>query len=317
MTIYLDEARVRELLDMPTAIHAVERVLRAHALAEAVDVPRQRTRIAGAMLHMLQGAVPADHVLGFKTYTTTREGARFWVHLFDSASGRPLAVIEADYLGMMRTGAAAAIAARELAAKRAPVAAVIGAGWQARSQIAGLCAVRPIEEVRVFARRRPALEAFCSEMRELVSCRIEPAASAEQAVAGAAIVATITNATDPVLRGEWLAEGCHVNAAGSNALTRRELDAEVFRRAALVCVDSREVALRESGDLLPVLERGRINERSMVELGEILAGQRAGRQGEHDITVFESQGMAVQDLAVAAEVLRRAGERSVGEALPW
>lgn len=317
MAIFLNEQQVADLLDMPTTIVAVERAMRDHATGAAVDVPRQRTRIPGAVLHMLQGACPANGVIGFKAYTTTRSGARFWLHLFDAASGAALAVVEADHLGMMRTGATGGIAAKLLARPDARVAAVIGAGWQARGQIEGLCSTCKLDAVRVYSRRTERLAEFCRDMGSRVSCPVVPAISAADAVEGADIVVTVTNASDPVLQGAWLAPGAHVNAAGSNAFTRRELDAEVFARAGLVCVDSREVALRESGDLLPVLERGRISERRLVEIGELIAGLRPGRSSASQITVFESQGMAIQDLSVGAAVLQLATQRGVGTELPF
>lgn len=317
MAIFLTEQEVGRLLDMRTAIDAVERIMPAHAAGTAIDVPRQRTRVFGAMMHMLQGAIPGEDLLGYKTYTTTREGARFWLHLFDAKSGRALAIIEADLLGMMRTGATGAVAARELARKDARVAAIIGAGWQARGQLEALCITHRLDELRVHARNPDRLHEFCREMGERVASPVRAIGSAREAVDGADIVVTVTTSREPVLEGAWLAPGVHINAAGSNALTRRELDAGVFKRADLVCVDSREVALREAGDLLPLLESGRLGERALVELGEILAGFRAGRSAADQITVFESQGMAVQDLAVGAEVLRRAQREGVGTELPF
>ena len=317
MAIYLDEEQVREVLDMPMALAAVEAAMRAHARGEAVDVPRHRTRIPGAMLHMLQGAWGAAGVIGYKAYTTTREGARFWLHLFDSASGQALAIIAADYLGMMRTGAAGGVAARALAREGSRVAGVIGAGWQARGQIEALSAVFELDEIRVFARRPSQRETFCREMQARVPCRLTAVDSAQAAVDGADIVVTITNASEPVIEGGWLSAGTHINAAGSNALSRRELGADVLKRAALVCVDSRDVAVREAGDLAPAFERGRLTARGIVELGEVLEGFRGGRTDDAQTTLFESQGMAVQDLALGAEILRLASERGLGTELPF
>ena len=317
MAIYLDENDVKSLLSMPLALEAVEDAHRAHALGRAVDVPRQRTRLPGSMLHILQGALPERGVIGYKAYTTSRAGMRFQVHLFDAQDGRPLAVIAADYLGMVRTGAAGGIAAKWLAREDASVLGVIGAGWQARSQIEAVCAVRPIRLVKVYARRREKLEAFCGEMAARLSCEVRPVGSAAEAAAGSDIVTTITTSATPVLEGDWLDPGVHVNAAGSNALIRRELDEAAVRKADLVCVDSRAVAIRECGDLLPLIEKGRIHEGQLVEIGEVVAGLRPGRTDAGQVTLFESHGMAIQDLAVGQRLFAMATERGVGTRLPW
>jgi ornithine cyclodeaminase len=317
VAIYLDEDDVRRLLTMPLALEAVEDAHRAHAQGRAVDVPRQRTRLPGATLHILQGALPEQGILGYKAYTASRAGTRFRVHLFDARDGSPLAVIAADYLGTVRTGAAGGIAAKWLAREDASVLGVIGAGWQARSQIEAACAVRPIRLVKVFARNPEKLETFCAEMAARLSCEVRPARGAAEAAAGSDIVTTITTSATPVLHGEWLAPGVHVNAAGSNALNRRELDEAAIRKADLVCVDSRAVALRECGDLLPVLEKGRMHEGQLVEIGEVVAGMRQGRTGSAQITLFESHGMAIQDLAVARRLVAMAREQNLGRSLPW
>ena len=317
MAIFISESDVARLIDMPLAIDAVESAHRDLALGLAQDIPRVRSRTPQTVLHLLQGAYPAAGVVGYKAYTSNRSGNRFLVHLFDIASGAPVAVIEANHLGMMRTGAAGGVASKWLARRDAQILGVIGAGFQARSQIEAVCAVRPIKTVRVFARRAAELAAFCREMSVRVGRPVLPAHSPQAAVEGADIVCTITTSAMPVLEAEWLAEGVHINAAGSNSLIRRELDEATLRRASLICVDTRDTAIKEAGDLAPLIEKGRTQPGQWVELGEVIAGMRAGRRREADITVFESQGLAVQDLAVAAHVLARAQAQGVGLPLPW
>lgn len=312
MALYLTEADVRELLTMDVALEAVEAAHRAHALGRAVDVPRQRTRIPTAALHILQGALTDAGVFGYKAYTTSRAGARFLVHLFDAASAAPLAVIEADTLGMMRTGAAGGVAAKWLARADADEAGVFGCGWQAGSQVEALCRVRAMRRIRVFSRSEEKRRAFCEQMSRRLGVEMVPVATAIEAVRDVGIVVTITTASAPLFEGDWLEAGAHVTAAGSNALIRREIDERTVLRAACVCVDSRATALREAGDLLPALEKGRLAEGQMVELGELIAGVRPGRRTAEDITLFESQGMAIQDLAVAHRVLLAARERGLG-----
>ena len=144
MALYLREEEIRRVLTMPVAIEAVESAHRSHALGLAQDIPRNRVRTPKSALHLLQGGLTPEGVVGYKAYTTSREANRFLVHLFDAAHGRPLAVMEADFLGMMRTGAASGVAARWLARPEARVAGVFGAGWQAQGQIEALCTVRKL-----------------------------------------------------------------------------------------------------------------------------------------------------------------------------
>lgn len=317
MALYLTEDDVRRLLTMADALSAVEDVHRWHATGEAIDTPRARSRTPTSALHMLHGAVMPLGVMGYKSYTTSREAARFWVHLFDVATGRPLAVLEADYLGMMRTGATGGLAARVLAREDTRRALVFGAGWQAQSQIEALCAVREVEELRVAARKRDKLERFCAEQSQRLGRPVLPADDVEAEVRSADLIVTITTASDPLFDGRWLKDGTHVTAAGSNALIRREIDEATIRRAGVVAVDARATALRESGDLLPALEKGRLNEYGLVELGELLTGMRPGRRDQTQVTLFESQGMAIQDLALAARVFDKARVAGLGQALPY
>jgi ornithine cyclodeaminase len=237
--------------------------------------------------------------------------------LFDAANGCLLAVIAADRLGMMRTGAAGGVAAKWLVREDAQVAGVFGAGWQARGQIEALCRVRPIRRVKVHSRDAAKRESFCAEMSATLGVEVVPVATAEETVRGSDVVVTITSAATPLFDSAWIEPGCHINAAGSNALIRREIDEKTVARAGLVCVDSRATAVREAGDLQPVLEKGRLHEGQLVELGEIIAGSRPGRASPEQVTLFESQGMAIQDIALARRLFALATERGLGQALPF
>jgi ornithine cyclodeaminase len=232
------------------------------------------------------------------------------------ASGQLLAVIEADTMGMIRTGAASGIAARCLARPDARVAGVFGAGWQAEGHVRAICAALPLERIKVFSRNREKLQVFCQRMSETTGVAVVPAASAEETVRGSDLVGTVTTATQPLFDAEWLAPGTHINAAGSNALIRQELSEATLRRCALIAVDAVPTALAEAGDLLPLLEKGRLHARQLVELGDILTGKHTGRTSAEQITVFESQGMAIQDLAVALRVVAAARARGLGVELP-
>jgi alanine dehydrogenase len=312
MALLLREADVEQLLDMQTTLDLVERVHREYSTGNAIDIPRERTRLPKAALHILQGAVPSAGVFGYKAYTSSREGVRFLVYLFDAERGNLDAIVEANLLGMARTGAAGGVAARWLARDDARVAGVFGAGWQARGQIEALAAVRKLERVKVYSRTPDKLARFCDRMRERLSLDVVPAASPEETVRGSDIVVTITTAASPVFSAEWLAPGTHVTAAGSNSILRREIDEKTVLMSSPVVVDSRATALKEAGDLLPALEKGRLHAGALTELGEVIAGLRPGRTAPDQITLFESQGMAIQDLIIAADLVKRARAGGLG-----
>jgi len=316
MALFLSEADVKQVLTMEMALEGVESAHRDLSLGQALDTPRARSRLPQTALHILQGALPAQGVLGYKAYTSNRSGNRFLVHLFDAASGRLQAVIESDYLGMIRTGATSGLAARWLARPDTKVAGIFGAGWQAEGHVRAICAALPLEQVKVFSRKADKLQAFCQRLSAQTGVAVVPAASAEETVRGSDLLGTVTTAALPLFDAEWLEPGTHINAAGSNALIRQELSEATLKRCDLIAVDSVPTALAEAGDLLPLLEKGRLHPRQMVELGEVIIGRHAGRSNNEQITVFESQGMAIQDLAVALRVLQAAEAQGLGSPLP-
>lgn len=315
MARYLSEKDVRSLLTVEMALEAVESAHRDLAQGHAVDVPRARSRLPQTVLHILQGALPAQGVIGYKAYTSNRSGNRFLVHLFDAATGALLGVLEADYLGMMRTGAASAVASRYLARPESTVAGIFGSGWQAEGHIRALCAVRPIQQVKVCARDATKLHAFCARLQEEIGVEITPCCP-EETVRESDIVGTVTTAASPLFLDAWLKPGVHLNGAGSNALNRQEISETVIRRCALVVVDSIPTALAEAGDLLPLFEKGRLHARQLVELGDVMMGRHRGRMDGQVTTLFESQGLAIQDLALAKRLLDAAEARGLGQAWP-
>lgn len=313
MALFLRESDVEQLLTMQTTLELVERVHREYSTGNAIDVPRERTRLPKAALHILQGAVPSAGVFGYKAYTSSREGIRFLVYMFNAERGNLEAIVEANHLGMMRTGAAGGVAAKWLARADAKVAGIFGSGWQAQGQLEALAAVRSLERVKVFSRTAEKVAKFCDRMGKKLSLQVTPAASPEDAVRASDIVVTITTSATPVFSGEWLAPGTHVNAAGSNSLLRREIDETTVNKSGVIVVDSRPSALKEAGDLLPSLEKGRLHAGALTELGEVIASIRPGRVNAEQISLFESQGMAMQDLIIAAEITRLARAKGMGQ----
>ncbi len=310
--LYIKEDEAGRLLSMDDALRAVEAAFRELGTGTAVNIPRSRVRLPGHTLHVMSGGISELNLTGLKAYTTTRHGAKFVVLLFDADTGDPVAAIEADRLGQIRTGAASGVATKYMAREDAAVVGVIGTGWQARSQLAAVCGVREVTHVKAFGRDRTRKEAYCRDMSEALGVPVQPADSARSCVEDADVVITVTNSAQPVLEGAWLAAGTHVNAAGSNALVRSEIDMETVRRARVVAVDSREQARLECGDLLEPVEKGLLHWDRVHELADVVAGHVAGRIDPADITIFESQGLAVEDVAVAAVVCERAKAEGAG-----
>lgn len=316
MVRYLREDDIKQLLTMSEALAWTGRSLRDRALGEAIDVPRVRTHIPQGIQHVLQAAAPKLGYIGFKYYYTRPTGKTFYVHLIDVESAKLQAIIEAVWMSMVRTGAASGIATDALAGPDASVVGQIGAGFQGMGQLEAVCAVRKISRAKVYARNRDKLEAFCSTMSRKLGLPVEPAASAQDAVRGSHVVNVITKSATPVLQGAWLEPGQHVNAAGSNALNRAEIDEQAVERCALVTVDARGTAQAECGDVYPLVKRGALKWDELTEIGDVLAGKAQGRRSPQDITLYESHGMGVQDLYVGAHMLALARERNVGVDLP-
>ncbi len=295
---------MREALPMPDALAAVERVFGELGRGAAQNRPRQRVRAGGRMLHAMSAASDGAGLLGLKAYCTGRDGASFLMVVFDAGSGEPVALIEADALGQIRTGAATGVAARWLAPEGASRLGMIGCGRQARTQLAALACVRPVEEARVFCRNPEARERFAREMSDELGIPVLPAESAESAVREKDLVVAVTSAREPVVFGDWLAPGAFVAAAGGNSLKRRELDEDAIRRAGRIVVDDRDQARIECGDLVALVEAGELRWDDVETLGEVVAAGRGPAPGG---ALFESQGIAAEDMAVAALVLERTG----------
>jgi alanine dehydrogenase len=304
--LYLTEQDVAELLSPADALEAIEACFGRMAAGVVENRPRYRLGLEEGALAVMAAA---DLELGFagaKVYAGFREGARFVVLLFSADSPELVAVLDADKLGQLRTGAASGVAAKHLAKGSARSLGVIGCGWQAASQVACIRAALPdLERVVVYCRSEERLRAFCKEHDA------EPGES-HQDPAGCDVVVTVTTSRDPVLRGEWLRSGALVCAVGANDGRRRELDNVVLERAAFVCCDSLEDAKLESGDLIEPVESGVLDWLEVHELQEVVAGELAGRQSHEDVVVFKSNGLAAWDVALAAAAVVRARAAGVG-----
>lgn len=317
MALYLTEKEVTELLTMTDTLAAVESVFKLQASGDATNESRRRVRAQGSTLMTMSGAVSNfgefKGLLGLKAYTVARSGARFYVSLFDAITGELLAFIEADKLGQMRTGAASGVATKYLAREGAKTVGVYGTGWQATSQLEAVCAVRQIEEVKVYSRKPENRERFCQQMTtELGLTNIHPVET-PQAAAGADIIITITSSREPVVLGEWLKPGTHINAAGGNSILRREFDDDTIKRASFIAVDSLDQSKMESGEFVTAVEKGLLTWERVKELRHVVSGQMRGREHAEQITLFKSLGLAIEDVAAAAVVYQKAKEQQAGK----
>ncbi len=316
MTLFLTEGEVEGLLDMRSALDAVEEILRQHAEGRATNRARRRVALPGSGLNVMFAGAPEIEALGLKAYTVARAGARFYTMLFDPETGELLSVMQSDKLGQVRTGAASGIATKHLAREDASSLGIYGAGWQAEAQLEAIAAVKKLDRVIVHSRTVESRKAFAEKMGERLGLEVETTHAPEEPAAQD-IVVTVTSSKEPVLRGEWLKPGAHVNAAGSNFLFKTEIDRDVVKRSSLVTIDSREELGLEAGNLLQGIETGTVLPEAIRELGQVVVGQIKGRQNPEDITLFASQGLALEDLAAARLVYDRALEQGVGREIDF
>jgi alanine dehydrogenase len=317
MTLLLTEADVRSLLTMPIALEIVEESLRQQGNGQLVLHPRRRVKLPdNALLHYMAAADPVRGYIGMKIYTVARGIARFVVPLFRSTTGEMAALIEADALGQIRTGAASGVATKYLANANARTACIIGTGYQARTQLEAVAAVRRLECVRAFGRDPERRANFCREMTERIGIAVEPTNSGEEAARGAEIIITATSATKVVLEGAWVAPGMHINAMGANWPQKRELDTASVACASKVVVDSIEQSKMEAGDLIQAFGEDQSRWDAVQELSQIVAGKAPGRSSADQITLFKSNGIATWDLAAAVRVYEMAVPRGMGKTIP-
>jgi len=314
MKLYFSEQDVLACLPMSKAVELVEHAFRQLADGSAINHPRRRVILpTGSVLHYMAAGTP-DY-FGLKAYSVNpKTGAHFEVLLYRSADGLPLATLAANHLGQIRTGAASGVATKFLARPEATVAAIIGSGFQAGTQLEAVANVRRLKEVRVWSRDPEKRAEFARRCTEKFGLNIRVTETARECVEGADIVVTATNSKEPVLSSDWISPGTHINAAGSNWAERRELPTGlILGKSTLVAVDSIEVAKIESGDILIPLRETNGSSFVGVELSEIITGKRPGRTAADQITIFKSNGLAVEDIAAAGYVYEEALKRGLGQ----
>jgi ornithine cyclodeaminase/alanine dehydrogenase-like protein (mu-crystallin family) len=317
MTLHISEAEVRSVFSMSLALECVEEISRRQSTGEVVVHPRRRFELQkGGFFHYMAAADYRSGHVGMKQYTYVRGQLKFLVPLYDMATGDLLALIEADYLGQLRTGAASGIATKYLARENARTAAIIGTGGQARTQLEAVAAVRGLASAQVYGRDLERREAFAKEMSQRLGISVAAASSAAEAVRGADIVCTATTSASPVVTGADLSSGAHVNAIGANHAHKRELDDEAIKKAEVIFVDSIEQSRQEAGDLILGFHGDETRWGSTQELAQLVGGKIRGRTDESQITLFKSNGIAAWDLASAVKIFALAKEKGLGSPLP-
>ncbi len=315
--LLLNEDEVRQLLTMDMALDAVEEALRKLALDEAQNVPRARCQTDHVMLHVMAASAKGLGVVGYKAYASARRGTQFEVGLHDGRTGTLLCLMQADYLGQVRTGAASGVATQYMARPDAGEVGLFGSGRQARTQLQAVCKVRRIRRVQVYSPNEENRRRFAAEMAPLCQTEVEPVPRPEMAAEDKDIIVTATSSREPVLNGRWVAEGTHVNAIGSNFLGKAEVDAVAVRRCDSIVVDSKDQARIEAGDFVQALEEGSIHWADIHELGQVIVGRYTGRAHPEDVTLFKSLGIGIEDVAVGVRVYRKAVDAKVGRWVDW
>jgi ornithine cyclodeaminase len=326
--LILTEAQVRDLLDLDALVDALAAAM-VDASTGAASMPQRIAALVpdqAGMVAAMPAFLPSAKALAVKLVSlfprnagSTLPSHQGVIVAFDPDTGTPVALMDAIYITAARTAAGSALATRLLARPDAAVLAVLGSGVQARSHGRAIPRVRPIREIRIASRNRAAVERLARELADELRIPVRPAGSYREAMQGADIVAATTHAAEPVVRREWVAPGMHITSVGFNR-EGREVDGDTVRDA-LVVVETRAAALAPypsgANDLLWAIRDGLIDAGHVhAEVGELVTGRRPGRTSMDQITLYKSGGVAVQDAAAAALVLREARARGVGQDIP-
>ncbi len=309
MTLFIKESEVDLLINMDKAIKIIEEATKLQGQGLAKVIPRNRIYSTNFTFHVMGASIDAWNITGLKAYLTTKKAASFIVILFNTESSEPIAVIEADRLGQIRTGAASGLASKYMAKKGSRIVSVIGTGKQARTQAIGIAEAIKAEKILVYSRTRSKAVMMVEELRkngynaEVVDNYLEACM--------ADVISTATNTKKPFLRPEWIGKGTHINLIGSNAISKLEAFPETISIASLIVTDLKDQAMIESGDLIAAINKGFLKWSSVRELWEVILGI-TGRRSNDEITIFKSHGIAIWDLAIAKEIYEKALNKNIG-----
>ena len=310
--LYLTEADVIEMLDMNLALEALDDAFRALSAGEVRNEPRHRLSAGNGSMNFMAATWPERGWAGHKSYVS----GDFRVMLYGTNGEGLLAVIGAGRMGQVRTGAASGIGTKYMARENSSSVGIIGSGYQAETQLEAVCAVRDIKDVKVFSRTAEKRERFASTMSERLGVNVTAVDSKESAAEGMDILVAVTSSVEPVIIGDMIEPGMHINAAGNNSWMKRELDTAAIVKADLVACDDIDQTKIECGELMRAVEVGHFAWESLVRLDRIVAGLRTARYSDNDVTLFESQGVAFEDIAVCGRLYELALEQGIGTELP-
>lgn len=313
--LYLTEADVASVATMPVAIESMAEAFVRLSSGEASNVPRQRAQGGGIILHSMSATADYLGMVGWKQYTTTRAGAKFLVGLHEANSGELIALLEANNLGQMRTGAVTGLAAKLLTNPGTTEMGLFGTGFQAETQLAAVATALPLRKAIVFSRDSDRRNAFAKRMSRELEIQVKAADAAREAVENLPLVVTATTSREPVFNGVWLAPGALVCAAGSNWLSKSEIDVETVARAQAVVCDSVAACRHEAGEFIAALAQGVFEWSRAIEFSAVVSQNTIARGSPTDILLFKSVGLAIEDVAFADAIVKLAREKGVGRTI--
>ncbi|MEP6757195.1 MAG: ornithine cyclodeaminase family protein [Chthonomonadales bacterium] len=311
-TLFITESEVSRLISAADCVDALDHIFQSEVPGNYANHSRRRFLTPKGTFHFMEAYHLGLGRAAMKVYASFRPATRFLVLLWDTESGDLLAQIEADKLGQLRTGAASGIATKYMSNPDAANLCVFGAGWQAESQILAIAAVRKLKRIMVYSRTEEKRTVFANRMHELTGIQTISAESPEQALDGAEIIVTATSSATPLFDGKLVQAGAHINAVGANMLNRAEIDRNLVGRCGKIVVDSIEQAKLEAGDLQQAVDGRRFRWEQAIELSDVVSGRFPGRSNAEEITLFKSNGIALEDLAAASLVYDRAIANGLG-----
>ena len=301
MINFISEDQVKDILSVKNTVELLEEAMKALSTGKAFNSPRKRlpTSYEGGNLHFMAASWPEKGIAGHKSYVVTNGKATFVVVLYSTDGEGLLGVIEANLLGQIRTGAASGLASKYLAKKDSKRIAIIGSGFQAETQLEAIHSQFNLEKVKVYSRKKEKRDAFAEKMTNKLGVNINTCESSEEATENTDIISLITNSTTPVIFDNQIKRGVHINAAGGNSWLRSELSSDSMKNFDFISCDDIEQAKTECKELMEATEKGIISWNNVHQLSSVINGQITGRKNSKEITLYESLGIAIQDIAAA------------------
>ena len=313
MALILNESDIISLFPMEDAIKASDLAFKLQAGTQSINHPRIRIANQKQFFNYMTASSPELGFYCMKTYSIHKNTPpTFYVYLYDYSNGNLLSIMNASALGQIRTGAASGIATKYLSKQNSTTLGIIGTGYQAKTQAQAIAAIRPITLIKVYSRSLENRNSFANWIEQNLNIECISANSPEDCIEKSDIITTITTSKNPVFRGSQITAGTHINAAGGNHYMRRELDDNTVLKSDLIATDDINQARIECGDLINVIDRGLLRWHYVHQLSEIISGLKVGRTNDNQITLYESQGLAIQDLTAAAHIYSKAVKNKIG-----